>query len=227
MAKRQNLARTLMTARKTECGAKQFLMCSVVRTAPFALLKTARKTECGAKQFLRRLVVRGAPFALVVVLGCNACSRQQTDPRNAQFLSARRESAIGVDARAFAFDVARDVTAEGPAAWRKHFSQSPAFFMAADGNLQFPDSASATVGIEALTKTIKHIDLTWSDDLRVDALGPNMALIASPYHEIIVTSSGARVDSTGFFTGVAEFRDGHWRFRNAHWSSTRPASSGK
>jgi hypothetical protein len=167
------------------------------------------------------LVVRIAPFALVVVLGCAACGTRQTDLHQAQFLSARRESAIGVDARAFALDVARDVTALGPAAWRKHFSESPAFFMATDGNLQFPDSASAIAGIEALTRTIQHVDLTWSDDLRVDALGPNMALIASPYHEIIVTSSGRRVDSTGFFTGVAEFRDGRWRFRNAHWSSAR------
>lgn len=100
--------------------------------------------------------------------------------------------------------------------------------MAADGNLQFPDSASATAGIQALAKTIRHIDLTWSDDLRVDALAPDVALIASPYHELITTSSGARVDSTGFFTGIAEFRDGHWRFRDAHWSSARePASPRK
>jgi len=166
-------------------------------------------------------MARRRNLALLIVLGCAACGTPQTDPQKGQFLSARRESAIDVDARAFALDVARDVTALGPAAWRKHFSESPAFFMAADGNLQFPDSASATAGIEALTKTIQHIDLTWRDDLRVDALGPNMALIASPYHEIIVTNSGARIDSTGFFTGVAEFRDGRWRFRNAHWSSAR------
>jgi hypothetical protein len=186
--------------------------------------KVSRRVSTRHARVRAPQTVRVAAFALVAVLGCAACGRQQTDPHAAQFLSARRESAIDVDARAFALDVARDVTAEGPAAWRKHFSESPAFFMAADGNLQFPDSTSATAGIEALTKTIKHIDLTWSDDLRVDALGPNMALIASPYHEVMVTSSGARVDSTGFFTGVAEFRNGHWRFRNAHWSSSRPGS---
>jgi len=169
------------------------------------------------------LVLAAMAFGL-----CN-CAQRSADASKSQVLSARRESAIVVDARAFAFDVARDVTAEGPAAWRKHFSESPAFFMAADGNLQFPDSASATAGIQALTRTIQHIDLKWSDDLRVDALGPNMAMIASPYREIITTSSGARVDSTGFFTGVAEFRDGRWRFRNAHWSSAPkdPAAGSK
>ena len=165
--------------------------------------------------------------ALALAL-CGCGQRSEDAPKN-QVLSARREAAIVVDARAFAFDVARDVTAEGPAAWRKHFSDSPAFFMAADGNLQFPDSASATAGIEALTRTIQHIDLKWGDNLRVDALGPNMAMIATPYHELITTSSGAHVDSTGFFTGVAEFRDGHWRFRDVHWSSApkEPASASK
>jgi len=158
---------------------------------------------------------------LMMAVACAACGTRQTDSVKSQPLSARREAAIDVDVRAFAFDVARDITAEGPAAWRRHFSESPAFFMAADGNLQFPDSASATAGIQALTRTIQHIDLKWSDNLRVDALAPDLALIATPYHEIIVTSSGSRVDSTGFFTGVTEFRDGRWRFRNAHWSSIR------
>jgi hypothetical protein len=160
-------------------------------------------------------------FSIVFALSFAACGTRQPDPHQPQYLSARRESAIDTDARAFAFDVAQDITKEGPAAWRKHFSESPAFFMAADGNLQFPDSASATAGIEALTHTIRSIDLQWSNDLRVDALAPDLAMIASPYHEIIVTSSGARLDSTGFFTGVAQFRDGHWKFRNAHWSSAR------
>ncbi len=160
----------------------------------------------------------------MMAVACAACGTRQTDSAKSQPLSARREAAIDVDVRAFALDVARDITAEGPAAWRRHFSESPAFFMAADGNLQFPDSASATAGIQALTRTIQHIDLKWADNLRVDALAPDLALIATPYHETIVTSSGARVDSTGFFTGVTEFRDGRWRFRNAHWSSIRQPS---
>jgi hypothetical protein len=158
---------------------------------------------------------------LMMAVACAACGTRQTDSTKSQPLSARREAAIDVDVRAFALDVARDITQEGPAAWRRHFSESPAFFMAADGNLQFPDRASATAGIQALTRTIQHIDLKWSDNLRVDPLAADLALIATPYHEIIVTSSGSRVDSTGFFTGVTEFRDGRWRFRNAHWSSIR------
>ena len=55
----------LRNSRKTERGAKQFLLRLVVRAAPFALLRNSRKTERGASQFLIRLVVRAAPIALL------------------------------------------------------------------------------------------------------------------------------------------------------------------
>jgi len=45
----------LSNSRKTECGAKQFLIRLEVRVAPFALLSSSRKTECGANPFLNRL----------------------------------------------------------------------------------------------------------------------------------------------------------------------------
>ena len=171
---------------------------------------------------LEKVVVRNSKILTVLgALALAGCDARQAAPKE-QLLSPRREAAIGVDVRAFALKVAHDVTEEGPAAWRKHFLESPAFFMAADGNLQFPDSASASAGIQALARTMQHIDLRWGDDIRVDPLGPNLAMIAMPYREAIVTSSGNRVDSAGFFTGVVEFRDGQWRFRDAHWSSAKP-----
>jgi hypothetical protein len=40
----------LRTSRKTERGARQFLIRLEVRAAPFALLRTSRKTERGASQ---------------------------------------------------------------------------------------------------------------------------------------------------------------------------------
>ena len=163
-------------------------------------------------------------FRALIVLAAftlTACGSHSAEARQSQPLSARREAAIDVDVRAFAFQVAQDVTEEGPAAWRKHFSESPAFFMAADGKLQFPDSASASAGIQALTRTIQHIDLKWGDDLRVYPLAPDLAMIATPYHELIVTASGTRVDSVGYFTGLVEFRNERWQFRNVHWSSAR------
>src|SRR5271169_871986 len=97
--------------------------------------------------------------ALLIAFVLTACRPAAEDSSKSAVLSARRESAIVTDVRGFASDVARDVTKDGPAAWRKHFSDSPAFFMAADGNLQFPDSVTATAGIQALSRTIQHIEL--------------------------------------------------------------------
>jgi hypothetical protein len=121
--------------------------------------------------------------------------------------------------------VAHDVTQDGPIAWRKHFADSPAFFMAADGHLNFPDGASATAGIQDLAHAIKHIELQWGNDLRVDPLTANLAVVAASYHEVLVLAAGRRIDAKGFFTATAENRQGRWQFRNAHWSSAAPTPS--
>jgi hypothetical protein len=136
-----------------------------------------------------------------------------------------RTALPGVDdsVRAFLHTVAHDVTQDGPAAWRKHFSDSPNFFMAANGSLAFPDSAAATSGIQNLTHTIKHIELQWGDELRVDPLTPTLAAVATPWHEVMVDAAGNRLDENGYFTAIAEYREGQWKFRNAHWSAPVPA----
>ena len=127
--------------------------------------------------------------------------------------------------RAFARTVAHDVTQEGPAAWRRHFVDDPTFFMAAEGRLVFPSSASATTGIRDLTRVIRHIELQWGDDLRVDPLAPNLAVMATSYHEIRIDSAGKQVDERGFFTGTAEYLGRRWQFRNAHWSVAGPPAA--
>jgi len=115
--------------------------------------------------------------------------------------------------------VAHNISQEGPAAWRRHFAESPEFFMAANGHLEFPNSAAATSAIQNLARTITRIELQWGDDLRVDPLTSDLAVVASSYHEVMVSADGHQVDAKGFFTGIAEHRDGRWQFRNAHWSS--------
>jgi len=158
---------------------------------------------------------------LLFAVLCAAGSGQQP-PSTSQSLTPERAAAIDKDVRAFLATVAHDVTAEGPAAWRKHFADDPAFFMAAEGQLVFPNSASATAGIEQLKRAIKHIELQWGDDLRVDPLTPELAAVATSYHEIRVSSAGNKVDETGFFTAITECRNGSWQFRNAHWSLAGP-----
>lgn len=64
---------------------------------------------------------------------------------------------------------------------------------------------------------------TWGDDLRVDPLTNEFATVAASWRETIVDAAGHSVTETGYFTGLAEYREGHWHFRNAHWSA--PVSS--
>jgi len=137
-----------------------------------------------------------------------ACGTRPSEP------TARVEDQV----RVFARQVAHDVTAEGPMAWRKHFADSPSFFMAVNGKMAFPNSAAVTAGLPDIARNIPHIELNWGDDLRVDPLTPQLAVLAASYHEVLVNPKGDRQDATGFFTGTAEYRDGRWQFRNAHWS---------
>ena len=125
--------------------------------------------------------------------------------------------------RAFAQTVAHDISTEGPGAWDRHFSESPSFFMAYNGHLEFSDRAEARAKIGELRQTITHIDLKWGDDLRVDPLGADLAVVGAPFHEVLRMVSGEVVDMTGYFTGTAERRSGRWQFRNAHWSVPAPS----
>jgi hypothetical protein len=137
-------------------------------------------------------------------------------------LTPSESAAIESGVRAFAQFVAADVTREGPSAWRRHFADTPSFFMAVNGRMAFPDSAAATAGIQEASRAIRQIELHWGDDLRVDPLAPNLAVMAASYHEIQMSADGHRVDENGFFTGTAESDGSRWQFRNAHWSSLAP-----
>ena len=160
--------------------------------------------------------------SLLSVVLCVACGSRHDSSSMSQSLTPARASAVERDVRAYASAVAHDVTQEGPAAWRRHFADSPSFFMASEGHLVFPNSASATKGIQDFARTIDHMELHWGEDLRVDPLTPELAVIAAPWHEIRVDTAGNSVDETGFFTAIAEYRNGHWQFRNAHWSVAGP-----
>jgi hypothetical protein len=142
-------------------------------------------------------------------------------------LTSAQAAAVEEGVRAFTKTVAHDITQEGPSAWRRHFADSPSFFMASEGHLVFPNSAAATAGIQDVARTIKHIELHWGDDLRVDPLTPDLAVVAASYHEVQVSADGVHVNETGFFTGIAERQGGRWQFRNAHWSVALPASTAR
>lgn len=169
----------------------------------------------------RKLIMRGRLCALLcMVLSCLALSLSCAGCNRS--LTRSNAAAIQSDVRAFAQTVAHDVTEQGPMAWSKHFADQPAFFMAVNGQMAFPSGAAAQAALPKVAQAYRHIDLQWGDDLRVDVLSPVFAVVAAPYREVQVNAGGQRVEDKGFFTGLAEYRDGHWQFRDAHWSSATP-----
>jgi hypothetical protein len=159
---------------------------------------------------------------LVVTVTSMGCQRQAHLSSESQSLTPASTTIVEDGVRGFMQAIAHDVSVDGPAAWRKQFADSPSFFMAADGQMVFPDSAAATKGIQDLALDIKQIELVWGNDLRVDPLMPDLAVVAVSYHEVRLNTSGLRVEDAGFFTGIAEYRNGRWQLRDAHWSVAAP-----
>jgi hypothetical protein len=139
--------------------------------------------------------------------------------------SVTPDEAVAVEraVRAFMQTVSHSVTEDGPVAWIKYFDASPAFFMAVNGQMAFPNAAAAQDGTRKFAQTIRQIELKWGDDLRVDPLTNEFVIVAVSFREIQVDKAGHSITETGYFTGLAEYREGHWQFRNAHWSA--PVSS--
>jgi len=161
------------------------------------------------------------PFLLagIVFAGCLTSIAGASEPsRLAPEGAAAVDRAVG----GFMQTVARSVTQDGPTAWLKYFDSSPAFFMAVNGQLAFPNAVAAQEGTRKFAQTITHIELKWGDDLRVDPLTADLAMVAASWHETMVDVAGHRVDQMGYFTGLAEYREGRWQFRDAHWSSPVP-----
>ena len=52
--------------------------------------------------------------------------------------------------------------------------------------------------------------MKWGDDLRVDPLTKEFAMVAVSWRKIQVDAVGQRVVATGYFTGRVEYRNGHW-----------------
>jgi hypothetical protein len=167
----------------------------------------------------RKLRMRSLLLA-VTLAACVPCAAGASHSH-----SVTPDGASSVDqaVRAFMQTVSHSVTQDGPMAWIKYFDASPAFFMAVNGQMAFPNTAAAQEGTRTFAQTIRHIELKWGDDFRVDPLTNEFAVVAVSWREIQVDTAGHSVTETGYFTGLAEYREGQWKFRDAHWSS--PISS--
>jgi hypothetical protein len=177
--------------------------------------QTIRKADLSVKTL--SALIWGTYF--LAAFGSAGCSAHTAGSAELQSLTPASAATIDESARTFMHTVAHDVTQEGPLAWLKFFNTGPEFFMAVNGQLAFPNAAAAKEGTQNFAGTINRIDLTWGDDLRVDPLTAELAVVAASWREMQVDKAGHRIEEAGYFTGLAEYRDGHWRFRDAHWSA--------
>jgi hypothetical protein len=155
--------------------------------------------------------------SLMLLAASSGC--QTPAPRPAGGAAPAAEAGV----RQFLAEVAVGVSRDGPAAWQRYFATGPQFFMASDGVLAFRDGTAAIVGISAAAREIRHIELTWGNDARVDVLGPDLAVVGLSWSEVRDLADGAHLTDGGYFTGVVEQRAGRWQFRDAHWSQPLPA----
>ncbi len=153
-------------------------------------------------------------LAALALCGCHARAHSVASPA----LTEEERIEVTGDVRVFALEVAQDVTLRGPGAWARHFSREPEFFMVSQGAMQFANGAAAVQGIGELTHTLKRITLRFGDDLRVDPLTRDYATVAASFTEVLTDAADHDTPVSGYFTGLAERRDGQWVFRNAHWS---------
>jgi len=160
-------------------------------------------------------------LSATILAGCVMCVAGASE---SQRLTPDRGAAVDRAVRAFMQTVAHDVTQDGPTAWLKYLDSGPAFFMAVNGQMAFPNGTAAQEGTRKFGQTIRHIELKWGDDVRVDPLTADLAMVAASWREVQIDTAGHQVDEAGYFTGLAEYREGHWRFRDAHWSSPVSAS---
>ena len=121
--------------------------------------------------------------------------------------------------------IARNVSDKGPIAWLQYFENTPDFFMASDGQLDFPNKDSATSLINnTIVKQINKIELNWNN-IRIDVLGGTLADIAADFHEEITESNGNKIPVDGYFTGLAHRSVQGWQLRNLHWSFKKGTSN--
>lgn len=138
---------------------------------------------------------------------------------DSSILTDTQFSQIQDSVRQMAAQIAADVSRDGPIAWLRHFADTTGFFMAAEGQLMFPNYDSASEFVQTrLTKMISKIQLSWSD-IRIDPLTAGLAVMGASYKEVITDSAGRVMPGSGYFTAVAQKTSHGWKLRNAHWSN--------
>ena len=154
-------------------------------------------------------------FAVASFIFCfiSSCSN------NTESFTPKERSLVKDSVQLMAESIAKDISREGPIIWLRYFENTPDFFMAADGQLEFPNIDTATNFINnILIKIMPKIQLRWSN-IRIAPLTAKLASVSAVYHEDITDPTGKTTPHDGYFTGIAHQTPQGWKLRNAHWSS--------
>jgi hypothetical protein len=129
-----------------------------------------------------------------------------------------QDSYITKSVRQMLDSIAIDVSSDGPVAWLHYFENTPEFFMASDGQMNFQNNDSAKDLINnSIIKQIARIGLNWNN-IRIDVLTGTYASIGSDFHEDIIYNAGNKSSVNGYFTALAHRSSRGWQLRNLHWS---------
>ncbi len=160
-----------------------------------------------------------AACALLLAAGVFSCNSNQ------EFLTNNETTAIKGDVTELMNNVARDVSAKGPAVWLNYFEDSPEFSMANDGKLVYKDYPSAkTYVLNTLVNQMPQIKLQWSN-IRIDALSNKLASVGAKFHEDLTDKNGQPTKVDGYFTAIAHQSTKGWLLLNLHWSSVKPGAN--
>ena len=144
-------------------------------------------------------------------------------PTDTHAPAAQPRSAEEDSVRAFMQAVAQNVSREGPAAWRRELhGRVPSSSWPPTGSWCLRTGRRRRAASRRSPTRCRRFELRFGDDLRVDVLTSAFALVGSSYSEVQTDAQGQQHTDRGYFTGLAELREGHWRFRSAHWSSLPP-----
>lgn len=161
----------------------------------------------------------GLTFWVILSVAINVAISCKQSPAH---LGIPDSAHVKEDVSKMAANMAQDISKKGPAAWLDYFENTPGFFMASQGQLVFTDYQSAQSFIlNTLDKEISKISLRWNN-LRVDPLASDLALIGGDFHEDLSNISGKIISIDGYFTGMASLSNNRWKLRNLHWSIKTP-----
>jgi hypothetical protein len=166
--------------------------------------------------------VRGpARLAVGLLVGASACASSTAPPVTAPALPAED---VRTAVRAMADAIARDVSRDGPTGWLPYFAHTSGFFWASEGTVVIRDADGAERFVREFARGVPRVSLAWQD-VRVDPVGPDAALLAAGCHEVLTDTAGKSTPWDGFFTGVAVRTAFGWQLRDGHWSSKPPPSA--